>query len=140
MALLSAREHWLFEDVLHTAAKRITYVAVGSAMFVCWLAWRGRLRWLPHRNALLAAAGMIVIPLAITMLKLATGRHCPWDMTNFGGSVAYQRLLEALPAGVKPGQCFPTGHAATGYLWIVWAVAHCDRQVCDGQDSGLLRD
>lgn len=83
---------------------------------------------------------MIVIPLAITMLKLATGRHCPWDMTNFGGSVAYQRLLEALPAGVKPGQCFPTGHAATGYLWIVWAVAHCDRQVCDGQDSGLLRD
>ncbi|BDB30538.1 MULTISPECIES: phosphatase PAP2 family protein [Cupriavidus] len=117
------RQHWLFEAVLHKGAKWLTYVAVAAAMGVCWRGWRGRLPWLPRRNALLAAAGMVVIPLSVTLLKLMTGRHCPWDMAQFGGSLPYMRLLDPLPADVKPGQCFPAGHAATGFLWVVWGIA-----------------
>ena len=121
--LFPLRHAALFEFVLHTGAKQATYLAAAAALVVCWRGWRGRLGWLPPRNALLAAAGMILIPVSVSVLKLVTRRYCPWDMIEFGGYVPYLRLLEPAPAGIKAGQCFPAGHASTGYLWIVWGLA-----------------
>jgi membrane-associated PAP2 superfamily phosphatase len=121
--LFPLRHAALFEFVLHTGAKQATYLAAAAALVVCWRGWRGRLAWLPPRNALLAAAGMILIPASVAVLKLVTRRYCPWDMIEFGGYAPYLRLLEPTPAGIKAGQCFPAGHASTGYLWIVWGLA-----------------
>jgi membrane-associated PAP2 superfamily phosphatase len=121
--LFPLRHTALFEFVLHTGAKQATYLAAAAALVVCWRGWRGRLAWLPRRNALLAAAGMILIPVSVSVLKLVTRRYCPWDITEFGGYAPYLRLLEPAPADIKAGQCFPAGHASTGYLWIVWGLA-----------------
>ncbi len=117
------RHTWLLEAVMHKAAKQVTYVLVAASLYVCGQGWRGRLDWLPPRNALLAALGMVAIPLATSTAKLLTARYCPWDIIDFGGYAPYLGLLEAAPAGIKAGQCFPAGHASTGFLWIVWAVA-----------------
>jgi membrane-associated PAP2 superfamily phosphatase len=117
------RRTWLFEDLLHHSAKQVTYLAVAAALYVCYLGYRGALEWLPPRNALLAALGMLLIPLGIATLKALISRHCPWDMVDFGGYLPYLRLLDAPPTSIKAGVCFPAGHASTGLLWIVWGVA-----------------
>ena len=117
------RQHWFFDAVLHRGAKQASYVLVVACLWWCWRGWRGELAWLPRRNALLAALGMVLIPLTTTLLKHATNRYCPWDMTEFGGFAPYTGLLHALPPGLRPGQCFPAGHSSAGFLWLVWALA-----------------
>lgn len=121
--LFPLRRTWLFENLLHRSAKQVTYLAVAGALYVCYLGYRGALAWLPPRNALLAALGMVLIPLGIATLKELISRHCPWDMVDFGGYAPYLRLLEVPPTTIKAGVCFPAGHASTGLLWIVWGVA-----------------
>jgi len=117
------RRVWLLDAILHKGAKQVTYLLVAACLYVCWQSWKGRLSWLPPRNALLAALGMIAIPLATATVKMFTDRYCPWDIIEFGGFAPYLHLFEAAPPGIKAGQCFPAGHASTGFLWIVWAVA-----------------
>ena len=123
LGLFPLRHSWFLEAVMHKAAKQATYVQVAASLYVGWQGWRGRLGWLPARNALLAAIGMLAIPLATSTAKLLTARYCPWDIIDFGGYAPYLGLFEAAPSGLKAGQCFPAGHASTGFLWIVWAVA-----------------
>jgi len=123
LGIFPLRRSWLLEAVMHKAAKQLTYVLVAASLYVCWQGWKGRLSWLPPRNALLAALGMLAIPLATSTAKLLTARYCPWDLVEFGGYAPYLGLFDPAPAGIKAGQCFPAGHASTGFLWIVWAVA-----------------
>lgn len=123
LGLFPLRHSWFLEAVMHKAAKQATYVLVAASLYLCWQGWRGRLAWLPARNALLAAIGMLAIPLATSTAKLLTARYCPWDLIDFGGYAPYLGLFEAAPPWLKAGQCFPAGHASTGFLWIVWAVA-----------------
>ncbi len=123
LGLFPLRRNWFIEAVMHKAAKQVTYVLVAASLYLCWQGWKGRLTWLPPRNALLATIGMVAIPLATSTAKLLTARYCPWDLSEFGGYAPYLGLFEPAPAGLKAGQCFPAGHASTGFLWIVWAVA-----------------
>lgn len=123
LGLFPLRPSWFLEEVMHKAAKQATYVLVAASLYPCWQGWRGRLAWLPARNALLAAIGMLAIPLATSTAKLLTARYCPWDIVDFGGYAPYLGLFEAAPPELKAGRCFPAGHASTGFLWIVWAVA-----------------
>lgn len=117
------RRTWFLEAVMHKTAKQVTYVLVAASLYLCWQGWKGRLSWLPPRNGLLAALGMLAIPLATSTAKLLTARYCPWDLVDFGGYAPHLGLFDPAPQGIKAGQCFPAGHASTGFLWIVWAVA-----------------
>jgi membrane-associated PAP2 superfamily phosphatase len=123
LGVFPLRRTWLFEDVLHRSLKQASYLLVAGALYLCYLGYRGVLDWLPRRNALLAALGMLLIPLGISLLKQSISRHCPWDMVDFGGYAPYLRLLDTPPTSIKPGVCFPAGHASTGFLWVVWGVA-----------------
>ncbi|MCF1430457.1 MAG: phosphatase PAP2 family protein [Shewanella sp.] len=51
-------------------------------------------------------------------LKIVTHVNCPWDLLRYGGSQPYVPTFQALPDNVKPGRCFPAGHAAGGYAWV----------------------
>lgn len=117
------RHTWLFEDVLHHGMKVAAYLGVSGALYFCYLGWRGELEWLPPRNAILAALGMLLIPLGVALLKQLISRHCPWDMAEFGGYAPYLHLLDTPPADMKAGVCFPAGHASAGFLWVVWGLA-----------------
>ena len=122
-AAFPLRKAWLLDAVLHHGAKQASFILVAASLFYCWQGWKNRLTWLPPRNALLAATGMLAIPLATSTLKLLTYRHCPWDIVDFGGFAPYLHLFEVPPPGIKAGQCLPAGHASAGFLWLVWAVA-----------------
>lgn len=117
------RRHWFLDFVMHHGMKTVSYILVAAALFFCYLGYRGELAWLPRRNALLAGAGMLLIPLGTVVLKSLTNRHCPWDIVDFGGFAPYVGLLAPAPSDIKAGQCFPAGHASAGFLWIVWGVA-----------------
>jgi len=117
------RHQWLLDTVLYHGMKQASSVAVAGALYFCYLGWKGELAWLPRRNAVLAALGMLLIPLGTTLLKGLTHRYCPWDLADFGGFAPYLPLFAAAPEGIKAGECFPAGHASAGYLWIVWGIA-----------------
>jgi membrane-associated PAP2 superfamily phosphatase len=123
LGIFPLRRNWFLEAVLHRGAKQATYILVAASLYLCWQGWKGRVDWLPPRNALLAAIGMVAIPVATSTIKLLTNRYCPWDIVDFGGYAPYLNLFAPAPQGMKAGQCFPAGHASTGFLWIVWAVA-----------------
>lgn len=115
--------HWFFTKVLHHGLKTAAYVLGAIAVFFCLFAMRGKIPWLPRRNAALAATGMLLIPITISALKHITNRHCPWDVVEFGGYAPYIGLFTSTPEGIIRGSCFPAGHSAGGFVWIIWAVA-----------------
>ncbi len=117
------QHHWFFDRFLHHGMKVAAYAAGFLALAVCALGWRGQLPWLPKRNAQLAAAGMVLIPLLTSLIKHLTNRHCPWDVVDFGGYAPYVSLFADTPGDLVRGVCFPAGHASAGFVWIIWAVA-----------------
>jgi membrane-associated PAP2 superfamily phosphatase len=78
----------------------------------------------PHRRVLFFLALAIALaPLSVTAGKAASVRHCPWDIEEFGGLVPYTRIFEPIAPAVKPGHCFPAGHASTGFALMAFYFA-----------------
>lgn len=125
------REHWLTAGVLHAGARWLS-TALAAGLLLAWLAgWRSgstvlRRARLPIGVTLLSA---LAAALAVALLKQASRHSCPWDLQAFGGRFEFFRLLAALPANPGPGQCLPSGHASTGFMWIgaVYAAARWPR-------------
>lgn len=117
------RTHWFFSGVMHHGLKMTSYALGVVALGGCLYALRGQIDWLPPRHALLAACGMLLVPLVISSLKHFTNRHCPWDVVDFGGFAPYVSLFSSNPPDIKPGACFPAGHSAAGLAWLAWAFA-----------------
>lgn len=74
----------------------------------------------PVLVALLCGTG----PLVVGILKAHSAHSCPWDLAMFGGKAVSFALLDAVPAHSGPGQCFPGGHASSGFslmaLFFLW--------------------
>ena len=97
----------------------LTAIGVGAMVATAWdLMSRNRLPpWWRLRLRIIALSALLV-PLAIALLKQASGSHCPWDLEIYGGVQPYVRLLDPMPAGVKAGHCLPGGHVSSA-LWMV---------------------
>lgn len=117
------QHHWLFERVLHHGFKSAAYALGLAGLFFCLYAIRHELSWFSRRQAWLAAAGTLLIPLLTTILKQLTNRHCPWDVVDFGGYAPYVSLFATTPSEIAQGRCFPAGHASAGFVWVVWYLA-----------------
>ncbi|MDP2829758.1 MAG: phosphatase PAP2 family protein [Sulfuricellaceae bacterium] len=114
---------WFFDSFMHHGLKSASFLLGFLALIACGFGWRGHLAWLPPHNALLAAAGIILIPLLTSTIKQLTNRHCPWDVVDFGGFAPYVSLFADTPGDIVRGVCFPAGHASAGFVWIILAVA-----------------
>ena len=112
------RENWLLAHVAHTGFRNAVFVLAVSLL----LAWGGSYRLpslAPFRRLLLFLfLSMLISSSAVAGLKSMTGKHCPYDMRDFGGNVPYMALLDPLPAGSEPGRCWPGGHAASGFCLL----------------------
>lgn len=111
----AGKHSWLLEDLLHDRAKQVVIViglaAIGgfvlSLLPTRFAAWRRRLGYLVLALGLSTAI--------VTPLKALTGVHCPWSLTEFGGSETYTPLLSPRAPTLKPGRCWPGGHASAGF-------------------------
>jgi membrane-associated PAP2 superfamily phosphatase len=83
----------------------------------------------PQRRLLLfVALSLVLAPATVSGLKLLSNKHCPWDLEEFGGFLPYTRLLDTTPPGLKAGNCFPAGHASTGFVLMAFYFAGRARQ------------
>ncbi|MBD1552530.1 phosphatase PAP2 family protein [Pseudomonas typographi] len=117
------RHSYFLENVLHDRAKQAV-IALAVLALIGWLGTLFIERFRPLRREL----GCLVLSIAlatsfVTPLKQLTQVQCPWSLKDFGGSETYSKLLQPRPPTVKPGLCWPGGHAATGFtLFAVFFV------------------
>jgi membrane-associated PAP2 superfamily phosphatase len=126
------RYAWSTKYLVHHYLK-YTLLVAGLATWL--IALRGRFlhRWprplIGHeRRWRVVALSFLLVPAVIGLLHRASAMHCPWDVTDFGGRVAYFDLLGALPRDVAPGHCFPAAFVASGSwllaLALLWLPGH----------------
>lgn len=117
------RHEFLFDTVLHHWAKYAVILVTGLAAAMTSLTWIvPRLR--PRRAQLLfVVLAMTLAPATVTAMKLVTDRPCPWDLVDFGGNARYTRLFQPRNFPHAPGQCFPAGHASTGFALMAFYFA-----------------
>jgi membrane-associated PAP2 superfamily phosphatase len=124
---IGRKSFWL-EDILHDRAKQA--VIIVSILFIGAFLLSFFVRGLKeYRRAL----GCVVLSMAITTsivspLKALTAVHCPWSLSEFGGSETYTPLLSERAPALKPGLCWPGGHASTGFSLLALFFALRDRQ------------
>lgn len=126
LGFVGRHSFWL-EDVLHDRAKQAVYLIWAAAVWALagsffsarWYPWRRNLVYL---LLALAASTAIVAP-----LKAATGMHCPWSLTQFGGQETFKALLAHNPPGHKAGRCWPGGHASAGFSLLALFFALRDQ-------------
>jgi membrane-associated PAP2 superfamily phosphatase len=131
------RYNMFLETVLHQWTKYVV-VLIACLTITAFLLSFILTALKPQRRVLLfLALSLILAPTTVSGLKLATNRHCPWDLQEFGGFLPYTRLLEPPPPGLKPGQCFPAGHASTGFVLMAFYFAGRARRRPDLAQAGL---
>lgn len=67
------------------------------------------------RLLLFLSLALTLAPLAVALLKATSVRYCPWDLQEYGGFAPHLGLFDAAPRGLRPGHCFPGGHASGGF-------------------------
>ncbi len=122
------KRFWWFEDVLHDGAKQGVIVIAVTAITGFMLSffptrfaiWR---RQLGYVVLAMAMSTSIVMP-----LKNLTQVHCPWSLTEFGGTETHSPLLGPRAPTSKPGKCWPGGHASGGFSLLAFYFVFRDRR------------
>lgn len=122
------RHSSFLEDVLHDHAKQAV-IAIGTLAIASFLLslLPGRLRrWRRSFGYLVLSLGLATA--IVTPLKALTAVQCPWSLDEFGGSEAYSPLLGERVATLKPGRCWPGGHASAGFSLLALFFVLRDRR------------
>lgn len=118
--------YWL-ENILHDRAKQavIGLVLLVALGFV--LSWRVTALRIWRRPLGYVVLAMGLSTAIITPLKALTHVQCPWSLTEFGGIETHTPLLSERAPTLKPGLCWPGGHASTGFSLLALFFALRDR-------------
>jgi membrane-associated PAP2 superfamily phosphatase len=65
----------------------------------------------------------LLAALIVSSLRSVSAHSCPWDLSAFGGTAEYFRFFDAMPQNPGPGRCAPSGHAASGFVWLTGYIA-----------------
>ncbi len=122
------RHSWLLEDLLHDRIKQAV-IAIGVLAIGGFLLSLLPTRLAPWRRSL----GYLVLALGlstsiVTPLKALTGVHCPWSLVEFGGAEIFTPLLSERAPTLKPGRCWPGGHASAGFSLLALFFVLRDRR------------
>ena len=74
---------------------------------------------------------LALVPVAVGQLKATTNVFCPYEITRYGGDVAYIKAWEPHPAELQPercGRCYPAGHASGGFALFALAGLFATRR------------
>lgn len=101
-------------------------VAIVSLLTIIVLAKKTGQKTQNYRKILLTFLGLTLIPLTVGNIKKFTNIYCPDQTELYGGNYPYVKILDHYPKDFKQkkrGQCFPAGHAVTGFaLFILFFV------------------
>lgn len=114
----SLRNHWLSYDLLHHRGKQFI-IAIGAVvLLLAALSFPyPRLReWRAPMFYLFTC--MAVVPALITSFKRISPVNCPWDLSRYGGHLPYVPTFKHSFGVTDLGHCFPSGHAAGGFILL----------------------
>lgn len=75
-----------------------------------------------RRKFILIFLGFALIPLIAGNVKKFTNVYCPAQLEIYGGAKPYIKIFSSYPQDFKAekrGQCFPAGHAVTGFALLI---------------------
>ncbi|EIK53610.1 PA-phosphatase-like phosphoesterase [Stutzerimonas stutzeri TS44] len=121
------RHSWLLEDFLHDRVKQLVIVigVLAIAGFLLSLLPTRLARWRRPLGYLVLALGLSTS--IVSPLKTLTGVHCPWSLSEFGGTETFTPLLAERAPTLKPGRCWPGGHASAGFSLLALYFVLRDR-------------
>lgn len=119
--------HWLLKDVLHDQARSVSVLGALALLCATALAWLAPIR-LPGLHARRGEIGFISLALFtaavfVGMLKHFSGHPCPWDLAEFGHSLARSALFLSASSPPSIRGCWPAAHPVVGYAWMTVAIA-----------------
>ena len=120
---------YFLENFLHDRAKQAVILIGVLAIAGLLASWLYR-PWAPARRPF----GYLVLAMALSTsivnpVKTLTGVHCPWSLSQYGGSETYSPLLgERAPVVDKAGRCWPGGHASSGFTLFALYFVLRDRR------------
>jgi membrane-associated PAP2 superfamily phosphatase len=117
------RDQAFWAAIMHMGLKYLS-VAVWFALLLWWVSLRRQ----PSRQPLRRAIGFTLLvallaSLTVSSLRALSAHSCPWDLSAFGGTAEYFRFFDAAPQNPGPGRCAPSGHAASGFVWLAGFIA-----------------
>ncbi len=112
-------KHWLTDTVLHAQAARLSGImGVTLISFNIW-------QWIAPSFSpkIVVACRYLMVSwlstlIIISVLKRVTTLPCPWNLTQFGGTVDYVPIYNLFSSALTVGECFPSAHASGGYGFI----------------------
>lgn len=109
---------FFLEDILHDRAKQAV-IAITLIIFLVWLAsfvFPEKIK-IERKRLLYIVISMVIASSVITPLKKLTEVQCPWSLDRYGGVEIYSSVMDKRAAPVeKAGQCWPAGHASSGFI------------------------
>ncbi|WP_372716666.1 phosphatase PAP2 family protein [Immundisolibacter sp.] len=111
------KRHVLTSTIVHEYGRHLVQLLVLAVVGLIIRDWRaGRERQRAADLYLLAC--FAVTTLTVSLLRHLTHVTCPWDLSRYGGELAYVPIFSPLPPGKEAGVCFPAGHASSAYAWV----------------------
>lgn len=118
----------VLESFLHDTVKQIG-IAIGLGHLLIWVASFFRPINVDRRRWLYVFLAMALSIGVIQPLKKITEVQCPWSLDRYGGVEHYSSVFDVRPLPVeKVGNCWPAGHAATGFSFFALFFAWHDRK------------
>lgn len=110
-------DHWFWRGTLHDGIRWLPW-AVELALLAAVARPFGPMCRLAVERRVQLALTTLVSLLVVSTLKLHSLTSCPWELHEFGGTVAY---VSHWAWGVRDGGsggCFPAGHASAGFAFV----------------------
>lgn len=97
--------------------------------------WRQRFQ-LERRDLWVLFTAMALVPLSVGAVKSVSRVYCPYELSCFGGEVAYVKIFSAYAPEdrpERPGRCFPAAQASGGFaLMGLLAIGTAKRRYLRG--------
>jgi membrane-associated PAP2 superfamily phosphatase len=117
------RDQAFWAAIMHTGLKYLS-VAVWFALLLWWVSLRRQPSGQPLRRAMgFTLSVTLLAALVVASLRAISPHSCPWDLSAFGGTAEYFRFFDSVPLNPGPGRCAPSGHAASGFVWLTGYIA-----------------
>lgn len=117
------RYNTFLEVVMHQWAKELVIIVAVMVFAVFGMSFLTRELQRARRVLLFLGTSLTFAPLTVALMKAASVRHCPWNLSDFGGFAPHLTLFDAATTAVQAGHCFPAGHASTGFCLLAFYFA-----------------
>lgn len=114
----SLRRDPIVRDLFHNDAKRLISIVYAVLLVTCALSFivarLAAYRW----GLVYLVTAIAVSTLSVAFLKDVTHVNCPWSVDRYGGDVPYLSTWREVLLPGRPGRCFPSGHASSGFALL----------------------